>query len=130
MAIISKTQAAEDQQMWKTLNDKYKKQVNELLHWDINVIDWEIIITKWWWSNNRLVFHTEDELQTYLNGVIGWQHADQWQQYQKDLTYIIGRCNYYIQLVKDNPEYFSDDFDYDMVEWFTFIKDTLLKYVN
>ena len=123
-------QTEADQKMWKTLNDKYKKQVNELLHWDINVIDWEIIITKWWWSNNRLVFHTEDELQTYLNGVIGWQLASQWQQYQKDLKYIIDKCDYYIEEIKVSPEYFSDDWDYDISTAFQSIKDTLSKYVN
>ena len=123
-------QTEADQKMWKTLNDKYKNQVNELLHWDINVIDWEIIITKWWWSNNRLVFHTEDELQTYLNGVIGWQLAGQWQQYQKDLKYIIDKCNYYIEEIKVSPEYFSDDWDYDISTAFQSIKDTLSKYVD
>ena len=121
---------ATDQQMRAALSDKYKEQVNEYLHWDLNVIDWEIIITKWWWSNNRLVFHTEDELQTYLNGVIGWQHVDQWKQYQADLKAVINKCNHRIKLVEQNPEYFSDDFDEDMISWFQFIKDVLSKYVN
>lgn len=130
MAIISKTQAAEDQKMRETLNDKYKKQVNELLHWDISVIDWEIIITKWWWSNNRLVFHTEDELQTYLNGVIGWQLADQWLEYQVDLKSIITDCDYYIREIKQTPEYFHDGRDDELVDYFSNLKKVLSKYVN
>ena len=121
---------ATDQQMRAALSDKYKKQVNEYLHWDLNVIDWEIIITKWWWSNNRLVFHTEDELQTYLNGVIGWQLADQWQQYQEDLKSIITDCNYYIKEIKQSHEYFSDDRDYDLIDCFRNFKKILSKYVN
>lgn len=121
---------ATDQQVRAALNDKYKKQVNEYLHWDLNVIDWEIIITKWWWSNNRLVFHTEDELQTYLNGVIGWQLANQWQQYQEDLKLIITECNYYIREIKASPEYFSDDWDYDLIDCFRNFKKVLSKYVN
>ena len=123
-------QTAVDQKMREELNAKYKDRVNELCHWDLNVIDWKIIITKWWWSNNRLVFWTEDELQTYLDGVIGWLHKDQWQQYQKDLINVINRCNSLIRLVKQNPEYFSDDFDYDIIEWCKYIKKILTKYVN
>ena len=121
---------ATDQQMRAALNDKYKKQVNEYLHWDLNVIDWEIIITKWWWSNNRLVFHTEDELQTYLNGVIGWQLADQWQQYQEDLKLIITECDYYIKEIKQTPECFHDDRDDDLIDCFRNFKKVLSKYVN
>ena len=119
-----------DTELWRDLNAKYKDRVNKLCSWDFNVIDWKIIITKWWGSNNQIIFSNESELSMFLDGVEWQVHISQWQQYQKDLTYIIGRCNYYIQLVKDNPEYFSDDFDYDMIEWFTFIKDTLLKYTN
>ena len=121
---------ATDQQMRAALSDKYKEQVNEYLHWDLNVIDWEIIITKWWWSNNRLVFHTEDELQTYLNGVIGWQHADQWQQYQEDLKLIITECNYYIKEIKQAPECFHDDRDDELVDCFRNFNKVLSKYVN
>ena len=119
-----------DTELWRDLNAKYKDRVNKLCSWDFNVIDWKIIITKWWGSNNQIIFSNESELSMFLDGVEWQVHISQWQQYQKDLTHIIGRCNYYIQLVKDNPEYFSDDFDYDMIEWFTFIKDTLLKYTN
>lgn len=123
-------QTEADQKMRKTLNDKYKKQVNELLHWDINVIDWEIIITKWWWSNNRLVFHTEDELQTYING-LEWSHlSPQWFKYKEDFKYIIDKCDYYIKEIRISPEYFSDDWDYDISTAFQSIKDTLSKYVN
>lgn len=121
---------ATDQQMRKALNSKYKKQVNELLHWDINVIDWEIIITKWWWSNNRIVFPDESQLKMFLDGVEWQVHISQWQQYQEDLKAVINKCNHRIKLVEQNPEYFSDDFDEDMISWFQFIKDTLSKYVD
>lgn len=127
---ISKTQAAKDQQMREALNNKYKKQVNELLHWDINVIGWEIIITKWWWSNNRIVFPDESQLKMFLDGVEWQVLISQWQQYQEDLKAVINKCNHRIKLVKQNPEYFSDDFDEDMISWFQFIKDTLSKYIN
>lgn len=127
---ISKTQAAKDQQMRELLNNKYKKQVNELLHWDINVIGWEIIITKWWWSNNRIVFPDESQLKMFLDGVEWQVLISQWQQYQEDLKAVINKCNHRIKLVEQNPEYFSDDFDEDMISWFQFIKDTLSKYVN
>lgn len=123
-------QTEADQKMRKTLNDKYKKQVNDLLHWDLNVIDWEIIITKWWWSNNRIVFPDESQLKMFLDGVEWQVHINQWQQYQEDLKAVINKCNHRIKLVEQNPEYFSDDFDEDMISWFKFIKDTLSKYVN
>ncbi len=40
---------------------------------------------------------------------------------------IIKSCDYNIQLVKENEEYFSDDFDYDMIEWFSRIKNLIMK---
>lgn len=130
MTIISKTQAAEDQKMRETLNNKYKKQVNELLHWDINVIDWEIIITKWWWSNNRIVFPDESQLQMFLDG-IEWQvHINQWHQQQKDLKMIIKDCWEMIDEIKSCPEYFTDDWDYSIIEMLDAIKNTLSKYVD
>lgn len=121
---------ATDQQMRKALNSKYKKQVNELLHWDINVIDWEIIITKWWWSNNRIVFPDESQLQMFLDGVEWQVHISQWQQYQEDLKLIITECDYYIKEIKQTPECFHDDRDDELVDCFRNFKKVLSKYVD
>lgn len=119
-----------DTELWRDLNAKYKDRVNELCSWDLNVIDWKIIITKWWGSNNQIIFSNESELSMFLDGVKWQVHISQWQQYQKDLKYIIDKCNYYIEEIKVSPEYFSDDWDYDISTAFQSIKDTLSKYVN
>jgi len=46
---------------------------------------------------------------------------------QEIIDAIIQSCNYNIQLVKENEEYFSDDFDYDMIEWFSRIRKLIMK---
>lgn len=119
-----------DQQMRKALNSKYKKQVNELLHWDINVIDWEIIITKWWWSNNRIVFPDESQLKIFLDGVEWQVHISQWHQQQKDFKMIIKDCWEMIDEIKSCPEYFHDDRDDSIVDMLDAIKNILSKYVD
>ena len=119
-----------DTELWKDLNAKYKDRVNELCSWDLNVIDWKIIITKWWGSNNQIIFSNESELSMFLDGVEWQVHISQWQQYQEDLKAVINKCDNRIKLVERNREYFSDGFDEDMISWFQFIKDTLSKYVD
>jgi len=123
-------QTAVDQKMREELNAKYKDRVNELCHWDLNVIDWKIIITKWWWSNNRIIFPDENQLSMYLDWVEWQVHISQRAQYQEDLKHIIYKCNYYIKEIKANPEYFSDDRDVDIITAFQSTKDILSKYVN
>lgn len=46
------------------------------------------------------------------------------------INLIIAQCNYSIRLVKENSDYFSDDFDYDMIEWFTTIRKLIMKLSN
>lgn len=49
---------------------------------------------------------------------------------QEAYSLIVAECNYYIKLVKDNPEYFSDDFDSDMIDAFTKIRKLILELSN
>ena len=119
-----------DTELWKDLNAKYKDRVNELCSWDLNVIDWKIIITKWWGSNNQIIFSNESELSMFLDGVEWQVHISQWHQQQKDLKYIIDKCKYYIREIKASPEYFSDGFDIELIDDFKYIKKLLSKYVD
>ena len=119
-----------DTELWKDLNAKYKDRVNELCSWDLNVIDWKIIITKWWGSNNQIIFSNESELSMFLDGVEWQVHISQWQQYQVDLKSIITDCDYYIREIKQSPECFHDDRDDELVDCFRNFKKVLSKYVN
>lgn len=119
-----------DTELWKDLNAKYKDRVNELCSWDLNVINWKIIITKWWGSNNQIIFSNESELSMFLDG-IEWQvHIDQWHQQQKDLKMIIKDCWEMIDEIKSCPEYFHDDRDESIIDMLDAIKNVLSKYVD
>ena len=123
-------QTAVDQKMREELNVKYKDRVNELCHWDLNVIDWKIIITKWWWSNNRIVFPDENQLSMYLDWVEWQVHISQRAKYQEDLKLIITECDYYISEIKQTPECFHEDRDDELVDCFRNFKKVLSKYVD
>lgn len=119
-----------DTELWRDLNAKYKDRVNELCSWDLNVIDWKIIITKWWGSNNQIIFSNESELSMFLDGVEWQVHISQWHQQQKDLKMIIKDCQDMIEEIKICPEYFHDDWDDSIIEMLEAIKNTLSKYVD